>query len=166
MPWFDELLNDIGQAALIEAGVTADPDAIAESILTLADEMATIFGTRMTETSRRLVFTVAESWLQTPGANKKQLLERMERIWTGPRPDAAATTETTRLVARGRQTAWAESGVVWGYQPIHKNDDRVRTTHRENAANGPYPTSDLDHLPPYGDVNCRCSVVAVLDEPS
>ena len=165
-PFFDDLMSEVSAAALREIGSSADPDPIMEAIIKLSDDTAAIFANTMTATSRRMTFSIIESWLLDEGATIGDLTRRLERIWTGPRPDAAATTESTRLVAESRRVAWEANGQIWGYEVRTKNDGRVRPRHKEIAANGPYPLSDTSHLPPLnGDVNCRCTIVAVLEPP-
>ena len=165
-PFFDDLMSEVSAAALREIGSSADPDPIMEAIIKLSDDTAAIFANTMTATSRRMTFSIIESWLLDEDATIGDLTRRLERIWTGPRPDAAATTESTRLVAESRRVAWAANGAIWGYEVRTKNDGRVRPTHKEIAENGPYPPSDTSHLPPLnGDVNCRCTIVAVLEPP-
>ena len=165
-PFFDDLMSEVSAAALREIGSSADPDPIMEAIIKLSDDTAAVFANTMTATSRRMTFSIIESWLLDEGATIGDLTRRLERIWTGPRPDAAATTESTRLVAESRRVAWEANGAIWGYEVRTKNDGRVRPTHKEIAENGPYPLSDTSHLPPLnGDVNCRCTIVAVLEPP-
>ena len=165
--FMDDLAEAVSAAAFVEAGVSADPDTVILAINQLVDETARIFATTMSENSRRLTFSIAESWLQTPGATVGDLRKRMRRVWKGPRPDAAATTETTRLVARTRLTSWQASGVIWGYDVRTKNDDRVREDHRLIAAAGPYRLDDLRGMPPInGDINCRCVISPVVEDPN
>lgn len=170
-PFFDDLMSEVSAAALREIGSSADPDPIMEAIIKLSDDTAAIFANTMTATSRRMTFSIIESWLLDEGATIGQLTDRLSRIWTGPRPDAAATTESTRLVAESRRVAWEANGAIWGYEVRTKNDGRVsqggrvRDRHQDIADNGPYPLSDTEHLPPFGDVNCRCTIVAVLEPP-
>ena len=162
LPFYDALTADVSAAALREIGGGADPEALQPAIFRLSERLSRTFAKQMSDNSLKIMYGMVEDWRQTPGANKGDLIERMERIWTGPRPAAAATTETTRLVAETRHESWEQSGIVAGYEIVTKNDDRVRSRHKEIAAGGPYPISDRDHLPPFGDVNCRCTAVPVL----
>lgn len=166
-PFFDSLMTEVSAAALREVGASADPDPVIQAIINLSNDESLVFANRITETSRRMTYSIVESWLLDDGATIGQLTDRLSRIWTGPRPDAAATTESTRLVAESRRVAWDANGAIWGYEVRTKNDGRVRPTHKEVANNGPYPLSDTQHLPPInGDVNCRCTIVAVVEPPT
>ena len=165
-PFFDRLANDVAQAALLEAGVSADPDSLMLTINQLVDETATIFGRVTTENGRRLTLSIVRDSLDGE-TDLGTLTRRLERVWRGPRPQAAAVTETTRLVSRSRVNAWQASGVIWGYNVRTRNDDKVRPEHTRVAEQGPYPINDTAHLPPInGDVNCRCFTSPVVEDPN
>lgn len=157
---FRQLVASVGNDALDEVNAGALSDDIMTDLERFADENATRFAQQMTRTSRNQVNRVIQAWLETEGATLDELIERLRPVWSGPRPDVAATTESTRLVADSRIRAWNEAGIEF-YDVRTKNDDRVRPHHRDVAENGPYPITDERHKPPInGDANCRCTVVA------
>lgn len=141
-------------------------DQIAAQLLATADARATWFAETMTQTSLEKTQAVIAKWQET-GGTLPDLKEEVRKVWTGPRPDVAAVTESTNMSATARAVAWKESGVVWGYNVHTANDDRVRPSHTEVANNGPYPLSDTVHRPPInGDANCRCFTTPVLRNPN
>lgn len=162
--FFDDVAFDTSERAAREVGSNADPDALSDAIFSLSQEAAQTFARRMSETSLRLQYAIIEDWRSTPGATKKDLIDRIRRIWAGPRPAAAATTETTRLVAQTRAKTYQESGIQ-KYAIVTRNDDRVRPRHKEIASNGPYDITDANApLPPFGDVNCRCGIRPIIED--
>lgn len=88
--------------------------------------------------------------------------------------EVIARTEVTRATNFGTTEGWRQSGVVTGKQWLAALDDRTRTTHAEahgqtvgldddfqvGACRGPAP-GDIDCASE--TINCRCSLVAVLD---
>ncbi|MEM9773327.1 MAG: hypothetical protein AAF902_02020 [Chloroflexota bacterium] len=163
---FDDMVTDIAQITVDEVPApTPDYERLTDTILKLSAENAGRFATEISNNSLRLSYSVIDNWLEMPGATVQDLTARMERIWRGPRPATAATTETTRLYNATRIETFREMG-AWGFQPVTRNDDRVRESHVRYAAEGPYPLDRTDRIPPYGDVNCRCSIVAVFENPN
>ena len=164
--FYDDMALSGGQAALDDYDLTADWDDVQEGLFTMSRARSGWFARAMTETSQRQTQLIVRDWLQTEGSTVRQLREQVTQVWKGPRPNAAATTETTYVFAESRRVAWQASG-VWGYGINTRNDDRVRDTHKEAAAQGPYPLSDREHYPPvYGDVNCRCTPYPVRENPN
>jgi len=129
-------------------------------------EMARLFGNRYSENSLRLTFAAIERWREQ-GGTVGDLRDMMRPIWEGPRPNAAATTETTRIVTDARGYAYQEAG-LWGFEVRTRNDGLVRPTHTAVANGGPYPWSQYEQMKPpiNGDVNCRCDIVPVAEAPS
>lgn len=163
---FDDIIEDVAIATLRElTGPPPDPDIFQDAMLQLAARNAALFSSQISENSLRLSYSVIDDWLQTPGSTVQDLTARMERIWRGPRPAAAATTETTRLLAETRIETFKQYG-AWGFKVQTRNDDRVRPEHVQYAADGPYPLDRTDRLPPFGDVNCRCTITAVMFDPN
>lgn len=164
--FYDDLAFSGGQSALDDYSFTADWEPIADELFKMSRARAGWFARAMTETSQRQTQLVVRDWLQEDGGTVRQLRERLEPVWIGPRPDAAATTETTYIFAESRRVSWEAAG-VWGYGINTRNDDRVRLTHATAAAQGPYPMSDREHYPPvFGDVNCRCTPFPVRENPN
>ena len=164
--FYDDMALAGGQDALDDYDLTADWNDVQEGLFVMSRARSGWFARAMTETSQRQTQLIVRDWLQTEGSTVGQLREQVAQVWKGPRPDAAATTETTYVFAESRRVSWEAAG-VWGYGINTRNDDRVRDTHREAAANGPYPLSDREHYPPvYGDVNCRCTPYPVRENPN
>lgn len=161
-----ELADDVSIAALVEAGVSADPDTLLLTINRLASETAKRFGGTMTETSQRLVYSITQDWLDTDASTIGELRNRYTRIWQGPRPVTAAVTETTRLVGDTRIASWQESGLVWGYH-VDIRDINTRDSHRAVSEAGPYRLDDpTGRVPINGDPNCFCTVRPAVENPN
>lgn len=135
-------------------------------------EMSVIFGDRYSQNSLRLTFEVIDKW-KAEGGDIQRLRDALRPVWDGPRPNAAATTETTRVVNMARQQAYVDAG-FWGYRVNTRNDQLVRPEHQAIADQSPYPAADTDHRPPFAtlfrdpglSINCRCDIVAVVEDPN
>lgn len=164
--FYDNMARMVGEDALDDFALTASFDEINEALFRLSNERAGLFARAMTETSVRQSQVIVQDWLQTEGSTVGQLRARMRGVWTGPRPDVAATTETTFMASESKAVAW-EAADVWGYNVHTMNDDLVRESHDEVADNGPYPMSDTQHRPPInGDPNCRCFISPEREAPA
>lgn len=162
---FDEMVLGVAQTEQDALDVILDWETANDALLRVSAERAAWFADAMTQTSLKQTQGIITDWLSAEGT-LAELEERISKVWVGPRPDAAAITETTNLVAQSRHVAWTESGVVWGYNVRTMNDSLVRPSHTEAARNGPYPLSDTTHQPPIdGDVNCRCFTSPVIRNP-
>lgn len=137
-------------------------DLLISAVNSLSAEAAQTFARRMSESSLRLTYLSVDRWLETEGSTMSDLFSRMEMTWKGQRPKAAAVTETTRLFADTRIRTFEALGVTH-FQPLTRNDGRVRPSHQQYADEGPYPLTRTDRIPPYDDVNCRCTIVAVVE---
>lgn len=163
--WYDETAARVGLETIDTYGMGLEWGDVNDAMLDMSGARAGWFSRAMTETSMRQTQDTIRTWLQTEGATIGELTEQMNSIWTGPRPAAAAVTETTNIVAQSQAVTIQESG-WWGYNVHTMNDSLVRHTHRETAQNGPYPISDTDHMPPInGDVNCRCFISPEMEAP-
>jgi hypothetical protein len=165
--FYDDLAFSSGEAALYDYNIVADWDVVGDALFRLSRARAGWFARGMTETSQRQTQLVVRDWLSGGEATTvRDLREAVSKVWTGPRPDAAATTETTYVYSESQFTAWQAAGDIWGYGINTRNDDRVRASHEAAALNGPYPLSDTEHRPPvYGDINCRCTPYPVRENP-
>lgn len=88
--------------------------------------------------------------------------------------ETIARTETVRASNAGTELAWKQSGVVKGKQWLSALDDKTRDSHVEangqivplsgefKVGDGTGPTPGQIGLPEE-DINCRCTLVAVLD---
>ncbi len=161
-PWFAETLTDSARAAFASLEATGEFADVTRVIAILTDEMAATFAQHMTANSLVQTQTIVTEWLAN-GGTRQELIDALTPVWEGPRPEFAANTEPTRVLARGRLEAFRASGVVSGYRVRTQNDDRVRERHADIARGGPYSLNDTEHLPPFGDVNCRCEIVEVIE---
>lgn len=163
--FYDDMAISGGQSEFYDFEFDVDWEPIKDELFTLSRARSHWFAAAMTETSQEQTQEVIAKWLQTEGSTVAELRESVRGVWIGPRPDAAATTETTYMFSESRFVSWEASG-VWGYGINTRNDDRVRDTHAQAAAQGPYPLSDRDHRPPvFDDVNCRCTPYPVRVNP-
>jgi len=164
--WYDDTARGVGLDTIQDYGMDLEWADVNDSMLDMSRARAGWFGRVMTETSMDQTQAVITKWLETEGVTIGELTEQMQGIWTGPRPDAAAITETTNIAAQSQVVAFNEAG-WWGYNVHTMNDSLVRPSHTATAKGGPYPMSDTDHMPPInGDVNCRCFISPVMEDPS
>ena len=155
-----------GNPALNPAGsaLSDGVETLLERYMRLTGEL---FGEQISDNSRQLTFEVIQNWRVDEGATVADLRQSLRKVWEGPRPEFAATTETTRIVAESRGIAWREAE-FWGFDIVTRGI-RTRETHQAVADAGPYPMSlwDEQHVPPlFGDVNCFCDVLPVVEDPN
>jgi len=164
--WYDDTARGVGLDTIKDYGMGIEWTDINDSMLRMSGERAAWFSRAMTETSMEQTQAAITDWLATEGSTIGDLTEQMQGIWTGPRPAAAAVTETTNIAAQSQAVAFTEAD-WWGYNVHTMNDSLVRPSHTATAKGGPYPMSDTDHMPPInGDVNCRCFISPVMEAPS
>lgn len=115
------------------------------------------------------------------GESIRDLRKRIEEVFEdarGYRATAIARTETTHAAGWGNTAAMRESGVVQKREWVSTRDSRTRDSHaemdgQEVGINEPFRTPDGeagdfpgDFSDPAESVNCRCTVVAVIDDKS
>ena len=164
--WYDDTVEDVGLDTIETYGMDVEWATVSDDLLKTSAKRAGWFADAMTETSMEQTQDVIGKWLETEGQTLGDLVGELEGVWTGPRPQAAAITETTNIVAQSEAVVILESG-YWGYDVHTMNDSRVRPHHKETAKGGPYPISDKEHLPPIGgDIGCRCFITPVMEAPN
>ena len=164
--WYDDTARGVGIDTIRDYGMDVEWNDVSDAMLKMSGERAAWFSRAMTETSMDQTQDVITKWLKTEGSTIGELEEQMNSVWTGPRPATAAVTETTEIVAKSTAVTIIESG-WWGYNLRTMNDNRVRPSHTEAAAGGPYPISDTDHQPPVNDdPGCRCIITPVMEDPN
>lgn len=160
MPLYDDTAAAAAQSALTQLQVGVDWGLVNQSVLELAQREARRFVASATDTSRAQASQVIADWIET-GGTMADLIERVSRVWEGPRADVAAVTEVTRLYATGNAAAWEASSVVTAMTWKTAEDDLVC------PVCGPLADTEV---PFGGDVppahpNCRCWVVPVVKKP-
>ena len=164
--WYDDAVEIVGLETIDTYGMDLAWADVNDSLLETSASRAGWFSRAMTETSMEQTQDVITKWRESEGGTLQDLTDSLEGVWTGPRPQSAAITETTNIVAQSEAATYEASG-WWGYNVYTLNDNRVRPRHTEVARGGPYPMSDTGHLPPIdGDVNCRCGITPVLEDPN
>ena len=164
--WYDDTARGVGIDTIRDYGMDIEWEDINDAMLDMSGERAAWFSRAMTETSMEQTQDAIVKWLSTEGSTIGDLTQQMNGIWTGPRPAAAAVTETTNIAAQSQVVAFKENG-WWGYNVHTMNDSLVRPSHTATAKGGPYPISDTDHMPPInGDVNCRCFISPEMEDPN
>lgn len=129
-------------------------------MLSLAQSEARRFADAAVSTSRTQTSQVIADWIST-GGTMPDLIDRVSRVWEGPRADVAAVTEVTRLYATGNAAAWEASSVVTAMEWRTAMDDLVC------PICGPLADTEVafgGELPP-AHPNCRCWVVPVVKAP-
>ena len=164
--WYDDTAEDVGLDTIETYGLDVKWAEVNDSLLETSAARASWFSRAMTETSIEQTQEVIGKWLETEGQTLGMLEDTLKGVWTGPRPLAAAITETTNIVAQSEIAVGLAEG-AWGYDVHTMNDDRVRPHHTATAKGGPYPISDTEHLPPImDDINCRCFITLVMEQPT
>lgn len=170
------VVNDAGILALDELAVDVAFDVQDPNVIRAIETQVQRFAEEVNATTWDLLTGELAEGI-ADGESIDQLAERIERIM-GDRIRSAketiARTETTRAANAGTQASWAQSGVVTGKRWIAALDSRTRASHiaahgqvvaiddnfRVGAGSGPTP-GQIGRASE--DVNCRCSMVAVLD---
>jgi HK97 family phage portal protein len=174
-PRLSRVINAAGRAAASDLKVGYSFDIEAPGVQRAIDRQAQTFAKRVNETTwDRLKASLAEGYRQGEGADI--LAQRVEQVM-GDRIESdsltIARTETTRAYNEGTRESWRQSGVVAGKRWISALDERTRETHIE--AHGQVVGIDewfmvgagMGTSPgqiglPEEDINCRCSMTAVL----
>jgi hypothetical protein len=162
--WYDDNYKEAGRDIFDTIDLDTEWADVNESLLEASAERAGWFSRAMTETSMGQTQDVIAEWLGAEDGTIGDLVKTMESVWTGPRPQTAALTETTDLVTQSAVTVGKAAG-YWGYNVDTRNDNRVRPEHERIARDGPYPFSNTDNMPPL-DYNCRCAITFVREEPA
>jgi len=163
--WYEDNAVRIGRDTFDTIDLDTDWRDVNKTLLETSKARAGWFARAMTETSMEQSQEVITKWLDTEGGTIGDLVDSMQGVWTGPRPQTAALTETTNLVSQS-ETAVGIAAGYWGYGVVTRNDSSVRPAHAEAASNGPWPMSDTEHKPPVnGDYNCRCQMYLVREAP-
>lgn len=160
LPFYDETTVQAAQAGLKQLPIGVDWEQVNEAVLRLAQREAARFAEQATSTSRTQTSQVIADWVKT-GGTMPELIDRVARVWEGPRPDVAATTETTRIFAQGNAAAWEASNVVEGATIKTANDERVC------PICGALADTDVPldgELPPFHG-GCRCWIVPRVKKP-
>jgi SPP1 gp7 family putative phage head morphogenesis protein len=163
--WYDDTAESVGMETINDYGIDLEWSDVNDSMMDMSAARAGWFARTMTDTSIDETQKVIGKWLETEGETLGDLVGKLETVWTGPRPQAAAITETTNIVAQSSLVTYRAAG-WWGYNVYTMNDDRVRPHHTEVAENGPYPMNDTEHQPPINDdINCRCGITPQMEPP-
>jgi hypothetical protein len=160
MPLYDDTAAEAAHTALDQLPVGVDWELVNQDVLSLAQQEAKRFADAAVSTSRTQTSQVIADWIST-GGTMPDLIDRVSRVWEGPRADVAAVTEVTRLYATGNAAAWKVSNVVDDATIKTSNDDRVCLICGPLADT----TVPLDgSLPPFHG-GCRCWIVPNVKKP-
>jgi SPP1 gp7 family putative phage head morphogenesis protein len=157
LPFYDDTAAAAAHAGIEQLPVGVDWGLVNQSVLSLAQTEAKRFADAAVDTSRAQTSQVIADWIST-GGTMPDLIDRVSRVWEGPRADVAAVTEVTRLYATGNATAWEASNVVTAMEWRTAQDDLVC------PICGPLSDTEIPfggELPP-AHPNCRCWIVPVV----
>lgn len=160
LPFYDETLAVAAQQGVGQLPVGVDWGRVNARVLALAQAEAQRFAQQATATSQAQVSQVIADWIAM-GGTMDDLIDRVGRVWSGPRADVAAVTEVTRLYAQGNAAAWQASEVVQAMTWKTANDERVCPICGPLANTAVAFGGDLPPAHPH----CRCWVVPVVKRP-
>lgn len=176
-PSLREILQEAGDAALEDLGLTLAFDVSQAPVVRFLEKRAQRFAREVCETTwNDLKAALAEG--VDAGESVDQLADRVESIMGERIQSSAETIARTEVIGAsngGALEAWKQSEVVEAKAWLAALDDRTRDTHRE--AHGQQVALDEDFVvgdargPAPGqmgdageDINCRCTMTAVLSE--
>lgn len=175
-PAIQTAVNDIGQAALDDLALGLSFDVLDPNVIRAMEQQAQRFAVQVNQTTwDRLRGSLAEGI--TAGEGTDDLAKRVRAVMgTRIRSDAEAIarTETTTAASTGTQASWRQSGVVSGKRWLAALDDRTRETHvaahgqtvglEEDFSVGGATGQGPGNMSSAAEsVNCRCSMLPVLD---
>lgn len=175
-PVVASIVRDQGRLSLDELGLTVAFDVQDPNVIRAMERQLQRFAEEVNDTTwDALRATLAEGI--DAGEGIGQLAERVDSVMVDrirSAKETIARTEVNTAANAGTQLSWEQSGVVTGKEWIAALDSRTRPEHasahgqvvglNENfvvgGASGPHPGAmgAASH-----DINCRCSMVAVLD---
>jgi len=103
--------------------------------------------------TREYISTAITDWIES-GAQLQSLEDVLKLKFTDARAEMIASTETTRLYAKGNKLAWDSTGVIEEFRWMTAVDERVCEICGPNH-NQTFPLSQMDELIP-AHPRCRC----------
>lgn len=170
------IVEEAGELAKDELGLAFSWTVTDPRVIQAIETQAQRFAVEVNDTTWNALRESLSEGLQA-GESIDQMAGRVEAVMADrirSSGETIARTETTRSSTTGTLESWRQSGVVTGKTWLAALDDRTRATHVEahgqtvgidemfsvGACSGPGPG---DTGCAGEDVNCRCSVIAVLD---
>lgn len=175
-PLIAAVVADFGVATLEALAVETTFDDSAASVIRFIERRAQRFAKEVNETTWEALKTSLSEGVQA-GEGIPQLAERVEQVMGDRIESSSETIARTEVIGAsngGTVEAWDQSGVVAGKEWVAALDERTRETHVEahgqivgldedfQVGNGSGPCPGSIGLPEE-DINCRCTVSAVLD---
>jgi SPP1 gp7 family putative phage head morphogenesis protein len=176
-PKIKKVVEDTGQDALDDLKIDLTFNVKQPAVARFIERRAQRFAQEVNETTWNSLRESLGAGLDE-GEGLPKLMERVEEVM-GERirssKEVIARTEVIGAMNGGTLEAWKQSEVVGGKEWLAELDDRVRDSHREahgqvvgldedfqvGGGSGPHPGAiGLAEE----DINCRCSMVAVLKE--
>lgn len=165
VPYITEVVRINGEETMSNLGIATAFDVTNPRVASFIREHGAEAVKNISETTRDMLQATLEEGIKN-GESIPKLSQRIADVYGQSkdyRTDRIARTETTRASNNGTLEAYKQSEVVEKKEWIATMDNRVRPEHEamdgetvpidENFSNGlPYPQ----------DVNCRCSIAAVL----
>jgi len=162
LPFFDDVASAAAQEGASQLTIGVDWDKVNPAVLRVARARAEAFADKASEVSQQQTQEIVADWIST-GGTMPDLINRVARVWQGPRPDVAAVDEVTGLFAEGNITAWKASETVKGYRFRTARDSKVCPICRPLDGNV-YPLDDEQHRPSMHP-RCRCGITPVVKTP-
>jgi HK97 family phage portal protein len=172
-----ELLEEVGEEALDDLAVGVGFDIGAEEVIRFLERRAQRFARKVNETTWELLREKLGEAIEA-GAGIPEMEGIVNEVMKGrieSTPETISRTEVVGAQNGGTLLAWDQSGVVESKSWLAALDDRTRDSHREahgqtvglnedfvvGDARGPAPgqMGEADE-----DINCRCTMTAVLKE--
>ncbi len=175
-PEYKAILKEVGEEALDDLGVSLSFNLDSPGVRRFLERRVQRFARQVNETTWEQLKAELQAGIDA-GEGIEGLGERVEAVMAdriASSKETIARTEVNGALNGGTLLAWRQSGVVSKKEWIAALDDRTRETHI--AAHGQQVDLDADFEVGVGagpapgqiglpeeDINCRCSMVAVLD---
>jgi SPP1 gp7 family putative phage head morphogenesis protein len=171
LPGFEEIAEagaEVAAAQVSALGIGVDWTLVNTAVTDWARTYTFDLVKDLTATSRKALGKQIAAWIES-GEPLPDLIGRLERIYGPERAELIATTEVTRAYAEGNKIAWAESGVVEGFQWQTANDELVcpicgPLNGQVVKAGGSFP-GGLEGPPAHPRCRCWISPIVIGESP-
>jgi HK97 family phage portal protein len=180
-PVLVRLVQDVGQEALEDLGVSTSFDVNDPAVVRFLERRAQRFAKAVNDTTWDQLKDSLKEGIEA-GESIAQLADRVESVMGVRIESSAETIARTEVIGAsngGMLEAWKQSDIVEGKVWIAAIDDRTRDSHidaHERYADNPIPLDEDFEVGgcsgpapgqmgcPEEDINCRCTMIAQIKE--